>query len=140
MSCGVPSCSMAPVAHHGHAVRHAEGFVLVMRHVEKRHPDLTLDTPKLRLHGLAQLPIQGSRGLVQQEHVGLQHQCTRQSHALLLSAAELVWTARLQTGQLHAGRAPALTRCVTSASGKRLLCTRRPKATLSCTVRCGNRA
>ena len=101
MSCGVPQLLDSALAHHGHAVRHAERFVLVMRDVEKRHPDLTLNTPKLRLHGLTQLPIQGPQGLVQQEHVGLQHQGTRQSHALLLPAAELVWTARLQTGQLH---------------------------------------
>src|SRR5215510_2652096 len=72
-----------------------------MRDVEKCHPDLTLDTPKLRLHSLAQLPIQSPQGLVQQEHMGLQHQCPCQGHALLLPAAKLVWTARLQTGQLH---------------------------------------
>src|SRR5262249_42035922 len=89
------------LAHHGHAVRHTERFVLIMRDVEKRHPDLTLNTPKLRLHSLAQLPIQSPQGLVQQEHMGLQHQCTRQGHALLLPAAELVGTACLQTGQLH---------------------------------------
>src|SRR5215471_733782 len=33
--------------------------------------------------------------------MGLQYQGTRQSHALLLPTAELVWTTRLQTGQLH---------------------------------------
>ena len=71
MSCGCAQLLDSALTHHGYAVRHTERFILVMRDVEKRHLDLTLDTPKLRLHSLTQLPIQGPQGLIQQEHVGL---------------------------------------------------------------------
>ena len=50
-------------------------------------------------HLLAQLGIERGERLVEQQHVGLQHQRARQRHALPLAARKLGGTARFLAGE-----------------------------------------
>ncbi len=92
------------VPHHRDPVRHAHGLVLVVGHVDKGNIDLVLNSPQFDLHGLPKLSVQGPQRLVQKQYLGAQHQGPRQGDALLLPAAELIWTTRskaLQVNQLE---------------------------------------
>ncbi|MNV54665.1 hypothetical protein D3C71_1468700 [compost metagenome] len=74
------------LVHHSNAIRHAEGFALVMRDEDRRHAQPALDVADLHLHGAAQAFVQRRKWLVKQQHLGTDHQGPRQCHALLLAA------------------------------------------------------
>jgi hypothetical protein len=61
------------VAHHGDALPHRHGFDLVVRHINRRHFEATmqLDDFGARLH--AQFGIQVGKRLIHQEHFGVSH-------------------------------------------------------------------
>ena len=82
---------MRPVIHHDDPVAEGKGLLLVMGHVEKRHPEPALEILELDLHVAAHLEVERPQRLVQKKEPGLVDECTGQSHALLLSAGELVW-------------------------------------------------
>ena len=56
---------------------------------------------QLQLQRVAQVPVQGGEGLVQQQEPGLVDQDARQGHPLLLPAGELVGLVQFQALQLH---------------------------------------
>jgi hypothetical protein len=98
--------------------------------------ELTLQRFQLVLHLLAQLVIQRRKGFIEQQQARFVDHRAGDGHALLLAAGELVRFALGKRLQLHHRRASS--RGVISAAG--VFCIRRPKATFSNTVICGNRA
>ncbi len=100
-------------------------------------PELTLQRFQFVLHLLAQLVIQCRKRLIEQQQTRFVDHRAGDGHALLLAAGELVRFALGKRLQLHHFKA-SITRGVISAAG--VFCIRRPKATFSNTVICGNRA
>ena len=66
-----------------------ERFLLVVRHVEKRHAEPALQALELDLHVTAHLQVERPERLVEQQEPGLVDEGLRQGHALLLSARKL---------------------------------------------------
>ncbi len=60
-----------------------------MGDVDERRADLGLDPLELDLHLAAQLEVEGTERLVEQQHLGLVDQCPGQGDALLLATREL---------------------------------------------------
>ena len=108
-----------------------------MGHVDERDPDLLLDALELDLHLLAQLEVERTERLVEQQDGRLVDERPRQRDALGLAAGDLGRLARVEARQLdeleHLAHA-----ALTSLSLTPLR--RSPKATFSKIVRCGNRA
>ncbi len=86
---------------HGHAVGRGHGFFLVVRDEDGRQPQAALHGQQLLAHLHAQRLVQVGQGLVQQQHLRLDHQRARQRHPLLLPARELVGHALAVAGQVH---------------------------------------
>ena len=99
------------VAEHRHAVRHRHRLGLVVGDVDHGDPDLAMNALELDLHLLAQVLVERAQRLVEQEHVGVEHEAARQRHPLLLAAGQL---ARIAVGE------PAQADQVEHALGARL--------------------
>ena len=74
------------LAHHHEAVGHGQGFLLVVGHHHGGQAELALQFADFDPHVLAQLGVEIGQRLVEQQHVGPEHQRARQRHALLLAA------------------------------------------------------
>ena len=74
------------LAHHHQAVGHGQRLLLVVGHHHGGQPELALQLADLDPHVLAQLGVEIGQRLVEQQHVGPEHQRARQRHALLLAA------------------------------------------------------
>ncbi len=72
--------------HDGDAVGDAHRLVLVVRNHDDGQTELALQALDLDLHVKPQVPVQGGEWLVEQQELRLDHQRTRQGHALLLPA------------------------------------------------------
>ena len=72
-----------------------------MRHVHEGDADLGLDALELDLHLAAQLEVERTERLVEQEHVGLVDEGAGDGHALLLAAGQLSRLAPRHRGELH---------------------------------------
>ena len=72
--------------HHDDAVGHRQRLLLVVRHVHERDPELTLKLAQLDAHAQLKEAVEVSKGLVEQEQLGLGHEHARQRNALLLTA------------------------------------------------------
>ncbi len=68
------------------AIGHRERFFLIVRHVDEGDAHLLLNGFQLDLHLLAQLQIERTQGLVEQQHPRTQDQRAGQSDALPLAA------------------------------------------------------
>ena len=88
------------LVHDHHPVRHRQRLFLVVRHVDERGPEATVDVDQLDLHLLAKLEIEGAERFVEQQDLRLQHQRPSQGDALGLSAAQLLGIAVLVPGHL----------------------------------------
>ena len=77
-------------AHHGHVVRHGEGFALVVGDVDEGDADPLLDGAELGAHVLAELEVERGERLVEEQHLGLGGQRAGDGDALFLPAGELV--------------------------------------------------
>ncbi len=91
------------VAHRRDAVAHRHRLDLVVRDVDRRRPDLALQTPDLRARLRAQLRVEVRQRLVHEEHLRLAHERTPERHALALPArqrARLAIEQRLDPEQL----------------------------------------
>ena len=132
---GSPICSITPGVHHRDGVGHRHGLLLVVGHVHEGDADVGLDALQLDLHLAAQLEVEGAERLVEEQHLGPVDQRPGQRDPLLLAAGEL--------GGRRAGVRPSST---SSSISRDLLLDvldsrrRRPKATFSEIVRCGNSA
>ena len=87
---------------HDHdGVGHGQGLFLVVGDVDKGDVHLALQTLELQLHLLAQLEVQGTQRLVQQQDLRLVDQTAGDGHALLLAAGHLADAAALEALQAH---------------------------------------
>jgi hypothetical protein len=74
------------VGEHRHPVRHRHRLGLIVRHIDHGDADLAMDTLDLDLHLLAQVLVERAEGLVEQQHIGIEHEAARERHPLLLAA------------------------------------------------------
>ena len=133
----MPTCSILPAVEHREPVAHRERLLLVVRHVDEREPDLLLDLLELDLHLLTELQVERAERLVEQQHLRPIHQRAGERHALPLPTGELGRLAAAEAAEAdHLERSS--TRARRSSFGTFL--TRRPYATFSATVMCGNSA
>ena len=70
-----------------------------MRDVDERDPDVVLDPLQLHLHVLAELEIERTEGLVEQQHAWVIHEGAPERDSLLLTAGELLRLALGESGQ-----------------------------------------
>ncbi len=116
------------VVHDRDPVAHRECLFLVVGHVDERRPELVLNSLQLELELLAQLDVEGTERLVEEEGGGTIDERARQGYTLLLSTRELRRAALLVPFELdHSGISFTLERCSSFPSFFSL----RPKATLS---------
>ena len=108
-----------------------------MRDVDERDADLALDPLQLGLHRLPELEVERAERLVEQQRPRVVDQGARQSDALLLAAGHLARPAPLTAGEVDELEhlADALVDLALATFLRR-----RPNATLSKTVMCGNSA
>ena len=88
-----------PAVHHRDRVGHRHRFLLVVRDVDERDPDLLLDPLELHLHVLAQLEVERAERLVEKKHARMVHERSAEGDALLLSSRELLRLALRESGQ-----------------------------------------
>ena len=123
---------------HADAVRHRQRLFLVVRHEDGGDRQLLLQSAQLDPHRVAQLGVEVRERLVEQQQRRLRHDRAGQRDALLLAARELARQAPLQTLKPDQLQRLADTARGSSASSSRRR--RRPKATFSKTLICGNSA
>jgi hypothetical protein len=81
---------MRPVAHDHDPVRQLERLLLVVRHVDGRDPELTLDLADLLAQGDADLRVERGERLVEEEDLRLDRERACERDALLLATRQLV--------------------------------------------------
>ena len=79
----------APAVHDCNAVGHRQRLFLVVRDVDEGRAELVLDPLQLQLHLLAQLHVQRSERLVEEQRCGPVDERTGERDALLLAAGKL---------------------------------------------------
>ena len=131
----MPTWTTLPCPHQGDAVGHEHRFLGVVGDDQRRDAAGLQHVQGVVAHLVAQPGVEGGEGLVEQQHLRAGRQRPGQRHPLLLAAGEHVRVGagigfQADAGQ-RLGHLPAAL-----AAGTR----RRPKATFSATVRCGNRA
>ena len=89
------------VVHDGDAVGHRERLLLVVRHVHERDADLALDLLQLDLHLLAQLQVERTERLVEQQHRRQVDERARERDPLPLAARELARLGLGAVGEPH---------------------------------------
>ncbi len=85
----------------GEAVRHGEGFALIMGDEDEGNAHFLLQRLEFFLHLLAELEIEGAQRFVEQQHLGLIHERTGQGNALALTAGKLPGPAAFKAAELH---------------------------------------
>ena len=91
---------MIPAVHHRDRVGHRHGLLLVVGDVHEGLADLVLDPLDLDLHRAPQLEVEGTEGLVEQQHLRLVDEGAGQGDALLLATRELGGLLARLAGQL----------------------------------------
>ena len=86
---GRPDLGDLAVVHDGDARRHRHRLFLVVRDVDERRADVAVDLRQLELKALAELEIERSERLVEEQHCGPVDECARDRDPLLLAAREL---------------------------------------------------
>ena len=119
-------------------VRQDQGFLLIVRDVDRRPSHSLVKVAELELHLLAKLPVERAERLVHQQHRGLDDQRPGQRDPLLLAAGELgdpavAEAVELERGQRLARRGAGCPARAAAGPGART-------PTFSNTSRCGNRA
>ena len=89
-----------PLVHDGDRVGHRHRLFLVVRDVDERDLDLVLDPLELQLQLLAELQVERSERLVEEQHPRTVDERARQRHPLLLTTGELLRLAVLATGEV----------------------------------------
>ena len=98
---GAPHLLDPALVHHRDPVAHRQRLLAVVGDEDEADPELALEALELHLHLAAEVGIERRQRLVEQQHLGLQHQGAGEGHPLPLAAAELVRPAFLQAGQPH---------------------------------------
>ncbi len=97
---GRPELLDPAAVHDGDRVRHGHGLFLVVRHVDEGHAELALDQLELELHLPAQLEVERSERLVEEQHPRPVHERAGEGDPLLLAARELARLAGLEAGEI----------------------------------------
>jgi hypothetical protein len=113
---GGPRLFDAALVHHGQAVAHGQGLLLIVGDVDEGEADPALDRLQLDLHLLAELEVESTQRLVQQEDARLVHQGPGQGHPLPLAARQLLRLAPFEPHQ--ADHAQGLGRPLTALPGR----------------------
>ncbi len=82
------------VAHDDDRVAHRQRLLLIVGHVHKGDPDLALEGLELELHLLAELEVEGTERLVEEQDRGSVHEGPGERDSLLLAARHLPHPAR----------------------------------------------
>src|SRR5207253_10195835 len=101
---GCPDLLDPAVVEDGEAVAHGQCFLLVVRDVDEGDPDLpdgTLDPLQLDLHLLAELQIEGSQWLIEQQHLRVVDEGPCEGDPLALAAGELDRLSVAEAGKLN---------------------------------------
>src|SRR5919108_5284672 len=85
----------------GQAVAHRQRFVLVVRDVDERDPEILLKALEEELHLLAELQVERAEGLVQEQDLWAVHERPRERDPLALATRELARLAFAQAGEAH---------------------------------------
>ncbi len=88
------------MVHDGQAIGHRERLFLVVGDVQERDSDLLLECAQFDLEGAAQLGIERTQRLVEQQDGRTKDERPGERDALLLAARELVRAPFLVSGQL----------------------------------------
>ena len=137
ISAGEPICSILPFHMHRDAVGDRERLLLVVRHVQRRDPELELDAPDLLAQLHAHLRVERRERLVEQQHLRLDRERARERDSLLHAARELVGIALRRVAEpdeLEQLARPVL--CDRPCACRRI---RRPYSTFCSAVMFGNR-
>ena len=128
----------SPVTHHADVIGQHQRFGLIMGDVHEGRAEGSLQLLELDFHVLAQLQIERSQGLVQQQQGRLQHQAACDGDALPLAARQLIDALVRGIAQSH----PLQHRIAALDSFRAWAIPRRasPKATFSLTDIMGNNA
>ena len=78
------------LVHDHHRIGHGQSLLLIVGDIDKGDACGALDPLQFVLHILAQTQIQSGQRLVQQQHLGLVHQCPGDGNTLLLTAGKVV--------------------------------------------------
>ena len=112
-------------------------FRLIVRHVDRRHPEPTLQRADVLAELLAKLRVEVGERLVEKQHIRLDDERACQRHTLLLTAGKLARISRAQGRKIDQAK-----RCVdpARASARVTPRMRRPKPTFVATLMCGKSA
>ena len=92
---------MRPVIHHHDAVSNLQRLLLVVRDEHAGDLQIVVESPQPAPQFLAHLRVQCTKGLVEQQHAGLNRQRPRQRDALPLATRKLIWIPIGQPVELH---------------------------------------
>lgn len=76
-------------------------FVKIVGDEHHRHSELFVQPPQFHIEPLPRAAIHSREGLIQQQHLRLAGDCSRERHALLLSTREFVRVAPFQPGDMR---------------------------------------
>ncbi len=93
-----------PGAHYSDAIRHDQGLLLVVGHVDGGARVRQMQAPDLELDVLPERAVERAERLIHQKDVRLDDHRTRQSHALLLAAGEFADRAAIKPLELQHGQ------------------------------------
>ena len=128
----------AALVHDAHVIGQHQRLGLVVGDVDEGGAEGRLQLLELDLHVLAQLQVERSERLVEQQQRRLEHQAARDGDPLALAARELVDALRRRAAQVP--RARASPGCACSRSARATPRRASPKATFSPTDIIGNSA
>ena len=128
----------ATVGHDDDAVGERERLALVVGDVERGLAQSPLQLAQLPAHGETELEVEVRQRLIEQQDARLEHDAARNRDALLLAAGKLARITGCQIGQAH--QLERVDPPVAATRHRRCRRRRRPNATFSKIVRCGNSA
>ena len=137
-SCGRAHLQQAAEVHDADAVGHRERFFLVVGHEHRRDAELALHLADRAAQLLADLGVERTEGLIEQQHLGLVRERARHGDALLLAAGELRRQALVHA--LERDQAQQLLAALRGARRARMWRTRSANSMLSATVMWRNSA
>ena len=134
---GCADLEQLAVVHDGNAVAHRERLFLVVGDEHEAHPQLALERLEFALHLLTELEVESAERFIEEKHLGFVDERPA-------SATRCCWPPDIWLG-LRFSRPASCTRPMASAARARAsdldtFRMRSPKATLSSTFMCGNRA
>ncbi len=89
------------LVHHRHAVRHGQRLFLIVRDIDERDTEISMQPSHFELKALAQLLVECAQRLIHQQQPRVEHDRAGQRDALLLTAGKLARISGLIARQTH---------------------------------------